>query len=500
MTSSSDGLLVSTTGGAVRGAATADARVFLAIPYAAPPVGRRRFEAPHPHEPWAGVRDATRLGPTAPQPPRSRLGSLDLSPFFGTGWEQGDDYLTVNVWAPLAVEHPAPVMMFVHGGAFLAGSTRGPAYDGAAFARDGVVFLAVNYRLGIPGFLHVPDAADNRGRLDVVAALLWVHDNITAFGGDPDNVTLAGQSAGAIVVSSIVASTDARGTFRRAIIQSGSGTAAFTPAQATMVTEETGRLLRVEPTVDTLADIPDHRFVELGAQLAVINLSTPDNPDPLGGITPFSLVLDRQPADAIAGGLGADVDVLIGSNSDESALYLAPLLDLDMTTSDDVRATAARFHPAPDRLVAAYRADRRTDNPAELRVAILSDGMFGVGTRRFADAHARCGAETHLYEFTWRSDALGGSLGSSHLIELPFVFDRAALPEFHGPRALLGSTPSPPDLAARTHAAWVSYAMNGNPGWPTYRPEHPVLQRMGDRWSRVEAPHATVFEAWSTTQ
>ncbi len=136
------------------------------------------------------------------------------------------------MWAPSAADAPVPVIVFVHGGAFLAGSTHGPIYDGEAFARDGIVLVTVNYRLGVQGFLRLADAPDNRGRLDVLAALGWVQANVARFGGDPHDVTLAGQSAGAILVTSIVGESDAGGLFRRAIVQSGSGSAAFTPEQA----------------------------------------------------------------------------------------------------------------------------------------------------------------------------------------------------------------------------------------------------------------------------
>ncbi len=492
-----DELVVTTTSGRIRGARTAPARMFLDVPYAAPPVGGSRFAAPRPHPGWEGIRDAVRPGPNAPQPPRGRLGRVDLSPFFGGGWERGDDYLTVNVWAPLEPSTPAPVIAFVHGGAFIAGSTRGPVYDGAAFARDGVVLVTVNYRLGIPGFLHLPDAPDNRGRLDVIAALRWIQENAARFGGDPANVTLAGQSAGAIIVTSIVGARDAQGLFRRAIVQSGSGTAAFTPEQAGIVTAAVARELGVDPSAAALGQRSDEELGAVLPRLPELDLATPSAYDPLGGITPLSLVLDQQPADALADRGASDVDLLIGSNLDESSLYLAPFQDLDGTTGADLHATAARFHPAPDRLIEAYRSARPSASAAQLRVALLGDGMFRAGTRRFADAHAQPGdARTFVYEFTWRSQALDGQLGSCHLLELPFVFDKVDLPALHGPDALLGTTPPPDDLAARVHAAWVGFATRGDPGWPAYSVAARIVQQIGETWRQVVDPHAEEFRAW----
>ena len=500
-----DDLVVATTSGLIQGTRTPQARVFFGVPYAAPPAGESRFAAPRPHPGWAGVRDAARPGPTAPQPPRGRFGRLDLFPFFGGGWERGDDYLTVNVWAPLQPGPPAPVLVFVHGGAFIAGSARGPAYDGTAFARDGVVLITVNYRLGIPGFLWLPDAPDNRGRLDVIAALRWISENASRFGGDPGNVTLSGQSAGAIIVTGIVGAPEARGLFRRVIIQSGSGTAAFTPEQAEIVTAAVGRGIGVAPTAAALGQRSDEELVDVLPRLSGLDLATVDAHDPLGGITPFSLVLDRQPAETIAD-LGsraaADsgapaMELLIGSNLDEGSLYLAPFQDLDDSTETDLRSTAARFHPAPDRLVDAYRSARPSATTAQLRVALLGDGMFGAGTRRFADAHAQVGAaRTFVYEFTWRSAALDGKLGACHLMELPFVFDQIGLPALHGPGALLGTQPPPGDLAARVHATWVRFATQGDPGWPAYSQATPTVQQIGETWTQAVGPHAEEFRAW----
>jgi para-nitrobenzyl esterase len=478
--------------------------VFFDVPYAAPPTGGSRFAAPRPHPGWTGVRDATHPGPNAPQPPRGRFGRLDLSPFFGGGWARGEDYLTVNVWAPVVPSTRAPVLVFVHGGAFIAGSTRGPVYDGTAFARDGVVLVTVNYRLGIPGFLRLPDAPDNRGRLDVIAALRWISENAVRFGGDPGNVTLAGQSAGAVIVTSIAGAPDAHGLFRRMIIQSGSGTSAFTSEQAEIVTAAVGRELGITPTAGALGQRPDEELVDVLPRLSGLDLATADAHDPLG-ITPFSLVLDRQPADAVAdlvAGAGADrgtraAELLIGSNLDEGSLYLAPFQDLGRSTEGDLRAIAARFHRAPDQLVDAYRFAQPSATTAQLRVALLGDAMFGAGTRRFADAYAQDGAvRTFVYEFTWRSAALDGTLGACHLMELPFVFDQAGLPALHGPGALLGTQPPPGDLATRVHATWVRFATHGDPGWRAYSHATPTVQQIGETWTQVVGPRAEEFRAW----
>lgn len=472
-------ITVTTDAGAVRGVESAEARVFLNVPYAAPPVGAGRFDAPQPHVPWSGVRDARTPGPTAPQPFRGRLGDLDLSPFFGDGWVRGDDYLTVNVWAPRTVAEPAPVMVFVHGGAFIAGSTHGPVYDGTAFARDGVVFVTVNYRLGIPGFLHLPDAVDNRGLLDVVAALRWVRQNIASFGGDPGNVTLMGQSAGAIIVGGLLADATANDLFARAIVQSGSGTGTFTPDQAAVVTTRVGELLGVESTAAALSDIDDERFVGVLPEVAGTDLATATDVAPLGGITVFGLVLSEQPVAAVDAA-GTLPDLLIGDNADEATLYVAPQGQLDAVTENDLLADASRFSSDPAALVARHRAELPGASAADLRVAILSEGMFGRGTALLATAHSgRPDSSTYVYRFAWASDAVDSRLRSSHLMELPFVFDRLDLAELSGTTALLGSTPAPSDLATWMHESWVRFATTGSPGWDRYTPQGRVVQVLG---------------------
>ncbi|WP_327139709.1 carboxylesterase/lipase family protein [Nocardia sp. NBC_01327] len=455
--------IVTTTEGLVRGRAENSARVFLDIPYAAPPFGAARFTAPMPHAPWQGVRDATRPGPTAPQPRRDGFGTLDMSPYFGPGWVPGEDYLTVNVWAPSTARN-SPVMVFVHGGGFVAGSTRSPLYDGTAFARDGVVLVTLNYRLGISGFLDLPGAPADRGLLDVLAALRWVRGNIEAFGGDRGNVTVFGQSAGATIITGILAHPDARGLFHRAIVQSGNGLGAFTGEQAARVTHAAATALGIEPTVPAFARIPDEQLIAVLPKLTGLDLRTATDYDPLVGLSPFSLVLEHQPADTVAAGAGAEIALLVGTTTEEGNLYLAPQGNLTTSTDQDVQDIATRVHPDPAALIAHHRAHRPQATPGHLRSAILGDALFGIGTRRLVRAHATH-APTYTYEFTWRSTALNGELGAAHTVELPYVFDHLHLPALRGPRGLLGDTEPPATLATEMHGAWVHFARTGNPGW-----------------------------------
>ncbi|KAA6223691.1 carboxylesterase/lipase family protein [Streptomyces albofaciens JCM 4342] len=488
--------VVPTAQGAVRGLRRGDTAAFLNIPYAAPPRGAGRFAPPRPHEPWDGVRDATAPGPNAPQSER-RLGNVDMSPYFGTGWSRGEDYLTVNVWAPAASGGGLPVMVFVHGGGFVAGSTRSALYDGSAFARDGVVLVTLNYRLGIAGFLDIPGAPANRGLLDAAAALRWVQENIAAFGGDPGNVTLFGQSAGATLVGGLLADPGAVGLFRRAIVQSGNGRGAFTGEQAARVTRAAAEDLGIGPHADAFAEVSDERLVATAARLTGIDLRTTTHRDPLLGLSPFGLVLDAQPAEALAAGPGPGVDLLIGTNAEEANLYLVPVDTYATSTAEDVDDTAARSHPDPARLVAAYRKTRPGASYGALRSAVMGDALFGAGSWALAAAHAdHTGSATYAYEFAWRSRALDGQLGAAHAVELPFVFDLAQLPRLHGPNALLGPDEPPAELAARMHGAWVRFAATGDPGWDPYDNERRATMRIDAEWSQADDPRGPERRAW----
>ncbi|MBB1154381.1 carboxylesterase/lipase family protein [Amycolatopsis dendrobii] len=420
--------VIETAAGAVRGLRDEAGELYRAIPYAAAPIGPGRFTAPEPHPGWSGVRDGTQPSPTAPQPTRD-FGRLDMTPYFGPGWVPGEEYLTLDVRTPAADAGNRPVMVFVHGGGFVTGSTRAALYDGSAFARDGIVLVTVNYRLGIPGFLALEGAPDNRGLLDVLAALRWVRDSIAAFGGDPGNVTVFGQSAGATLTCALLAMPEAAGLFRRAIVQSGNGTGAFTPEQAHRVTTAAAAALGTEPTAAAFGEISDERFLEILPALSGLDLRTATAADPLAGLSPFSLVLPVQPA----GSLVSDVDLLIGTNTEEGRLYVVP----------------------------QGKPDAAADQLGEL--------LFGAGTAEMAQAHGEIG-RTYVYSFSYRSTALDGRLGAAHTVELPFVFDLADEPWLHGDTGLLGPDAAPAGLAAEVHGAWVAFARTGEPGWAEAEP------------------------------
>ncbi|HEX6341039.1 carboxylesterase/lipase family protein [Umezawaea sp.] len=455
---------------------------FKDIPYAR----AERFGLPEPVV-LSGERDARTFGPTAPQG-STRIPGVDLEGIVGPGWVPGEDYLTANVWTPDPTAAGLPVMVFVHGGSFTGGAASTAGYDGTAFARDGVVLVTVNYRLGVLGFGSVPGFPENRGLRDQIAALEWVRDNASAFGGDPGDVTVFGESAGALSVCDLLAVLPS-GLVRRAISQSGGGSHLLTPAQAAVTTRAVEEALGGPVT-----EADDAALVDALTRVATgrPDLTVDGVRDPLMGLSPIGPVLDGdlfhdQPVDVVAAGAAAGVDVLVGNNSDEMNLYLVGLgAALPEVTPEVLAFSVARLHPEPDRVVDAYRAAGRGDTPGELLAAIGTDFMFAVPTARLADAHAPHVAGTWRYEFTWRSPAFDGRLGACHGIELPFVFDVLDRVDF----GLLGVTPNAETtaLAASVHAAWVRFARDGDPGWPRYTAEHPAVRRIGPEWTTtVEA-------------
>ena len=441
---------VTTTYGTVAGERRPSGVVYRAIPYAAPMSGAARFAAPRPPLPWTGVRAAPPRPATAPCPHRPAIGTLDITPLIGPGWDRGEDaenYLTVNVWTPASAGADAPVLVFVHGGGFVSGSHTAEVLRGDAFLDSGVVLVTVAYRLGIPGWLAVPGAPANRGLLDVIAALRWVREEIRAFGGDPDRVTVAGQSAGAMIVAGLLASPAASGLFIRAISASGNAENAIAPEVAARVTAAVTELLGTRADATTLSKASDEHLVELARRIGGRDFGFPGRPSILP--TPFALVLDPdslpcQPTQAVLEGRGRPVDLLAGHTSEEANIYLVPTGVLD-----------------------------RAADPAGLARA-TTDALFVTATRRLADAHAAAGrGKAFSYEFTWRSNAFDGALGACHCVDLPWVFGTTDLPALHGPQALLGTALPAPEQVRRVHEAWIGFVRDGDPGWPRHTPTAP---------------------------
>lgn len=492
-------VVVTTAGGVRARAARRGVVSFLGVPYAAAPVGLRRFAAPAPVEAWAGIREARTPSPVAPQDPRS-----------GYGWtpSAGEDHLSVDVHVPADFPRDLPVLVWIHGGGWVTGSGSAPGYHPAAWVARGFVVVSLNYRLGFEGFGAVPGAPHNRGLLDQVAALRWVQDNVAAFGGDPSRVTVAGQSAGAASVAALMCAPAARGLFSRAVAASVTAET-YTVAQAERVAARVARAARVPFTREGFAGLPPIRLLAASDAVAQDLAADPDA-GPRGAVPLlYHPVVDGE---VVAGpftegpGAGGDpaVDLLVSTVADEWSLFsrsgFAPV-------ARDW-ASVAGFAGAvglPEGAVARYRRLLPGAGPAAVGDALLSDALFVEPSRRFARAHAARGGRTFLSRFTWRSPALGGRFGATHGLDVPFAFGnpRAMEPFLHAvpvlplarrvPRLGRGvpgtfPTPAAAALSRRMVAAWTSFAAAGDPGWPGLGPDGTPVHVWGSRDSLDPAP------------
>jgi para-nitrobenzyl esterase len=467
------GPTVITRYGRVRGQVRDGVASFLGIPYAASPTGPLRFQPPAPPPAWDGIRDADRFSATPPKPDYQQPFDVLLpEPNI-----PGDDWLTVNVWTPDPGGAGLPVMVWIYGGAFSNGNSAIPIYDGHAFARDGVVMVSLNYRLGVDGFALLPDVPANRGLLDQIAALEWVRDNIAAFGGDPGNVTVFGESAGAMSVTTLLSLPRAQGLFARAITQSGSVQGVADPADAALVAKELGLALGREATAASLAEVGLPEFIRAQTAVRDALLAQPD-PSRFGATIvassmAFIPVVDGDlipvhPLAAVAAGAGSGVTLLTGTTTEEYRLFLVPTGVAGLVTEEGLAGllTALGISPAVADL---YRANRPDATPGDLLAAVITDRFFRLPGLAVAQARAAWPAATYVYEFAWPSPVSG--LGACHSLEIPFVFDNLS-----GEGADLALGPAPPaELADRMHAAWIAFARDGDPGWRSFDDTYPVM-------------------------
>jgi carboxylesterase type B len=461
--------VIRTQHGAVRGRFSDGVHTFKGVPYAAPPSGANRLRPPQPAQKWSGIRDALSFGPKSRQPTYPPVIDLLLQEL-NVG---GEDCLTLNIWSPGVQPAQHPVAVWIPGGMFEFHGTGASAwYDGSRFARDGVVCVTINYRVGAEGFLYTGDGPANHGLLDQIAALTWVRDNIAAFGGDPANVTVFGESAGAMSIAALLSMPRAVGLFRRAILQSGAAHPVMSSRTALRVCRHLAGKLGVPATREALAAVPIDRLLQ--AQMALHEeLDAKPDPGRWGDEVAFSRMpwqpvidgdtIPAHPLDRIAEGAGAGVDVLIGTNTDEHRLFLVTTGAIDHITDEALAGTIKAYGLPIDETVSAYRAERPTASAGDLLAAILTDWYWRAPAIRLAEAHAKHSARTHLYEFAWRSPQFDARLGACHALEIPFVFDTLG----HGTEPLWGKHP-PQMLADTMHAAWVAFATDGRCSWPKY--------------------------------
>jgi para-nitrobenzyl esterase len=474
---------VRTTGGLVAGTTTSDGqiRIYYSIPYAAPPVGELRWQAPRPAAPWPGVRDATKVGPRCMQGRVfSDISFTDLS----------EDCLTLNIYTPAkAASDRLPVMVWIHGGGFVAGAGVEPRHDGEAFARKGIVLVTINYRLGVFGFLAHPEltresgrnASGNWGMLDQVAALRWVTDNIAAFGGNPQNVTIFGESAGSFAVSALMASPLARGLFHKAIGESGAffplGSSGTLAPERLAASEQRGVKLAELLGVDSLVALRAKSAQEVLQAASKANLPTSPNLD--------GYFLPEDVYAIYAAGRQAHVPLLAGWNADE--MRAAVTLRKDKPTVRSFTGeTRKRFGADADAILKAYPA--ATDAEAlEAAAALASDTFISYSTWKWIEMHLQTG-QSPVYRYSFdrkipvpegnqvgRVAATSREIGARHAGEIEYVFGslRISLPK-------VPWEPGDRRLSEIMTTYWANFARTGDPNGPGL-PEWPRYEAKGRR-------------------
>jgi len=481
--------VVQTSAGRVSGAVGAGVLRFVGVPYAAPPVGARRFRPPAPPPPWEGVLPCTDARPACPQTPAVRERYRPLG-----GYDE--DCLTLNIWTPALDDAKRPVVLFLHGGGFTSGSGTVGVYDSRHFAEHGVVGVTCNYRLATLGFLHLDELFDgfagsgNNGLLDQIAALEWIAENIARFGGDPGNVTIYGSSAGGISVCALMASARARGLFTRAVPISCAAGIAFSAETATAVARTVLERAGVRPgDLDALYATPLERFVGNAEMIREVMAMLRDRgvePAPFLPVVDGHL-LERDPFDAVSAGEASGIDLLIGVTGEESgARHSAVRPAIDAMRLAEVPT----FRPDPDagfdftrlfgagchepEIVSAYESSlRHAGRPherADLYALAHADVRMLHPTMAFAAAHARHHRDTWAFRFVWPSPAFDGALGAFHGVTTPFLFANLDAP---GWEPVIGADP-PRSLGDDVHGAIVSFAAGGVPvaatarGWERY--------------------------------
>jgi para-nitrobenzyl esterase len=489
--------IVETTYGKVQGLEQGAITVWKGIPFARPPIASRRFLPPQPLQPWPGVLDATAFGPAALQ--TARLGNASAV----DGRPTSEDCLSLNIWSPGAEGQKRPVMVYLHGGGFVFGSGSDPLYDGTSFATEhDLVVVTCNYRLGLLGFLYLGDLAGeayaqgNAALLDQIAALQWVHDNIAAFGGDPEQVTLMGESAGAMSIGNLLAMPATRGLFQRAILESGaSSSILLTREQATGIAQAVMKKL----------DLQASQALALTAVPAETLLSLQDEVDrEWSGLEAFAPVIDgvtlpKHPLELMAEGASLPVPLLIGSNRDEWRLWTV-LLGGDL---EKVKAGLSQtFGAATGQVHEIYTRGRADQAPDLAWIDMQGDRVFRIPAIRQAEAQVRQGAPVWMYRFDWVSPALGEQLGACHGLEMPFVWKSLDNPLA---RFLLGDAQAPMQpLINRIHAAWATFIRTGMPtaaasaDWPPYDLTHRTTMLFNAVSEVVDDPQAEMLPLWET--
>lgn len=494
--------IVNTKSGKLQGTQEDGLYVFRGIPYAAPPVGKLRWQPPQRVKRWTGIRPAEKFGPIAPQ---------DATPMTAIPGRksseepQSEDCLFLNVWTPAADDSKRAVMVWIHGGAFNRGSGSSPMHPAGTLAkRGGVVVVTINYRLGPLGFLPLKQltngkipASGNEALLDQIAALSWVHENISAFGGDPDNVTVFGESAGAMSIGALLTMPEAKGLFRKVILQSGAST--FRPLEhAILVAEKFIGILGLKGSdVEALRALTPAQLINAQRELGLAGA-----PPGVRGANLEPVVdgetLREVPLDGIEHGSARNITVLAGSNLEEGKLFAIAIPNITGMDEAGLKQRLQRLLPEQyiPGLIEKYRkALAKRDlpvTPYEIYVAIQGDQQFRMPNIRLCEIQERLGTPSYGYVFTWKSAAPG--FGACHALDVGFVFDNLT-PEFNG------SGPEAEKLSHNMQDAWIAFAKTGNPScsslgtWAPYGKSRKMM--VLSQHCRLEtAPYEEERAAW----
>jgi len=494
--------IIETKYGKVQGYIDKGIKIFKGIPYAAPPIGDLRFKPPIPPKQLDGVFKAIEFSPICPQVPV--LPSAEW--LFGTPLEESEaDSLTLNIWTPETDKKHRPVMFWIHGGDFNNGSSAQIAYDGLPLSlRGDVIVVTINYRLGPLGYLYIPDVSANVGQLDQIAALEWVKNNIEAFGGDPDNVTIFGESAGGSAVITLLAMPAAKNLFHRVIAQS---TASYHSSLNEKKSDEFSSMLKVKPRdIEALQKVPVKKIKTTHRKQILRDY-------PEGRDNPFSPVVDEKnlperPLKAIKGGFAKDITLLIGTNRDEMRIMRSILPDMPTVDQSELfkeitdKLTLYGYEgKLAEELIKTYKKGREgilPNTPQDIYEAFLTDLIFRILAIRLAEAQHKHQPDTYMYLFTWPSPMMNGTLGSSHAVEVSFVFGTLDKP---GISDYTGKGKDADILSEKIMDAWIAFARTGNPNhnnipdWPPYSDKRETL--ILDKEIKVEeAPFEIERKVW----
>ena len=498
--------------GQLEGVGERDVLAFRGIPYAAPPLGPLRFAAPERATPWSGIRDAAQSGPAPLQNPGAMLGGRPIA-------ASSEDCLYLDVYTPSLIG-ARPVMLWLFGGGFVAGSGSDVLTQGHRLALHGdVVVVTCNYRLGAFGFLTpLPDsdAVPNAGLLDQIAVLKWIHEEIRCFGGNPECVTIFGESAGGMSVCNLMASPLARGLFHRGIAQSGFAASVQSTAHAVDVGTALYAALKI-PNGDIEALRACSTGDLLAAQQQVLTASRKTRRGMAFRPAIDGFALHEIPLDAICAGRAANVPLLIGTNLDEQRLYMSPRQEFTAAELHD--HVTARLQTMGANVAAAvsvietYRASRpdsEYQNNAAIACAIDTDLSFRIPALRLAHARQRCAvgadappasmqaAPLWMYLLTWKSPALRGWLGACHAIDVPFVFGNLDTP---GMRRFAGSGAEAEALAQHMMEDWTTFARTGAPAakdWHAYARPGRQTMLFGKSSNVIAAPYEEERALWAS--